>query len=233
MSLSDMDKRTISSNLEKIRNDIYKYSSEPEKVKILAATKTVDPERIRFALECGCDLIGENRVNELCDKYEAVSAPIEKVHFIGRLQKNKVKYLIGKVSLIHSVDSITLAEEVNRISEKHSVVTDVLIQVNIGGEKSKGGVEPNETSPFVSEVSRLSNIRIRGLMTIPPISDDNKKISAFFDEMRKIFIDIRLQNGDNTNIDFLSMGMSSDYIEALKHGANIIRIGSALFGSRN
>lgn len=230
--MSEKDKRTISSNIEKIKNDIIKYSPNPEKVKLLAATKTVDPERIKYALECGCDLIGENRVNELREKYDEVAAPIEKVHFIGRLQKNKVKYLIGKVSLIHSVDSISLAEEISRQSEKNSVVTDILVQVNIGGEESKGGVEPGDASEIVSKISTLPSIRVRGLMTIPPISDDNAKISAFFDEMQKIFVDIRLQNGDNTNIDFLSMGMSSDYIEALKHGANILRIGSAIFGSR-
>ena len=231
--MTDSDKRIISENIKIIKENIFKFSPTPEKVKLLAATKTVDPERIKFAMECGCDLIGENRVNELMSKYDVLRIPREKIHYIGRLQKNKVKYLIDKVALIHSVDNIPLAAEIDRLSQKEGVVTDILVQVNIGYEQTKGGVLPEDIVDFVDEISSFKGVNVKGLMTIPPISGNKAKLSSFFEKMRKILVDIQLKNVDNDSIDILSMGMSSDYCEALEYGANIIRLGSAIFGERS
>ncbi|HBL84205.1 MAG: YggS family pyridoxal phosphate enzyme [Clostridiales bacterium GWF2_38_85] len=232
MSISEPDRKFISDNIKKVKQDILTYSPYPSSVRLLAATKTVDAEKINFALECGVDLIAENRVNELREKFDSIQVEKSRIHFIGQLQKNKVKYIIDKVSMIHSVDNVSLAEEIDKQAKKHDLVMNILVEVNIGDEENKGGVKPELVLDYIKYISKLSNIKICGLMSIPPICGDDEKKYYFFSEINKIFIDISHKNVDNTNMEILSMGMSSDYREALKCGANIIRLGSTIFGQR-
>lgn len=196
--------------------------------RFMAVTKTVSPERINYAIGLGVDLLGENRVQEYLDKRESYS-PAE-VHFIGSLQSNKVKYIIDKVSMIHSVDSLRLAEEINRRAGQHGLVMDILTEINIGEEETKSGISVKDAGDFCKRLGELENVRLRGLMCIPPPGCPE----SVFAEMRGLFetIGSELSHTDNTGFDTLSMGMSEDYETAVKHGATIVRIGSALFGRR-
>lgn len=195
-------------------------------VRLMAVTKTVPPEKIRLAAELGIDLLGENRVQEFLEKREGY--PPAEVHFIGSLQTNKVKYIIDKVSMIHSVDSLRLAEEIDRRAEQHGLVMDILAEINIGGEESKSGIPPREAGDFCARLGTLENVRLRGLMTIPPPGCGEER----FAQMRELFEEIKAKLPDAARFDTLSMGMSGDYEAAIKHGATIVRIGSALFGYR-
>lgn len=199
-----------------------------DSVRLMAVTKTVSPERINYAVGLGIDLLGENRVQEFMDKREQY-APAE-VHFIGGLQTNKVKYIIDKVSMIHSVDSLHLAEEISRRAQQHGLVMDILAEINIGGEETKGGITPESAQEFCAQVRELPNIRLRGLMTIPPPGCGE----STFEAMQRLFSDIRSDKSVNDTgaFDTLSMGMSGDYETAVKHGSTIVRIGSGLFGYR-
>lgn len=196
--------------------------------RFMAVTKTVSPERVNYAIGLGVDLLGENRVQEFMDKRESYS-PAE-VHFIGSLQSNKVKYIIDKVSMIHSVDNTRLAEEINRRAEQHGLVMDILTEINIGEEATKSGVSAENAKAFCGELARFKNIRLRGLMCIPPPGCPE----SVFALMRELFEGLKseLDKKDNVRFDTLSMGMSGDYETAVKFGATIIRIGSALFGYR-
>lgn len=224
----------ISESYERICEDIKKAMAEAgrtDEVRLMAVTKTVSPERINHAVSLGVDLLGENRVQEFLDKRDSY-APAE-VHFIGGLQTNKVKYIIDKVTMIHSVDSIRLAQEISRRAGQHGLVMDILVEVNIGDEATKGGISAQSVRDFCSEVLALPNIRLRGLMTIPPPGCSEE----IFAEMQKIFIDIRDNGAENINstnflFDTLSMGMSGDYTAAIRYGSTIIRVGSGLFGYR-
>ncbi|MHC1694460.1 MAG: YggS family pyridoxal phosphate-dependent enzyme [Eubacteriales bacterium] len=203
-----------------------------DKVRLLAVTKTVDTDRINYAASLGATLIGENKVQELLDKYDKLDPSIE-VHFIGHLQTNKVKYITDKVSMIHSVDSYRLAEEISRQCIKLGRSMDILIQVNVGEEATKSGVPPLQTRALLDEIKALPNINVRGLMAIPPISVEKSTTREYFCTMQKIFIDIFGEKSDNeNNIYQLSMGMSGDYTDAINFGSTIVRIGSALFGGR-
>lgn len=202
-----------------------------DNVKLMAVTKTVDPERINHAIDLGVDLLGENRVQEFLDKRDSYKNA--EIHFIGVLQTNKVKYIIDKVSMIHSVDSLRLAEEISKRAGQHGRTMDILVEVNIGEEETKGGISPQAVRDFCEKVLDLPNIRLRGLMTIPPPGCSEE----IFSQMQKIFLDIRdkkLHNSNDSNFlfDTLSMGMSGDYKAAVKYGSTIIRIGSGLFGYR-
>ncbi len=212
---------------ENIENAAVK-SNRADRPRLMAVTKTVAPERINYAIELGADLLGENRVQEYMEKRENYS-PAE-VHFIGSLQSNKVKYIIDKVSMIHSVDNLHLAEEINRRAEQHGLVMDILAEVNIGEEETKSGVSAQNVTEFCGQLAELKNIRLRGLMTIPPPGCPE----STFAEMQQLFE--RLKSGldakENVKIDTLSMGMSGDYETAVKYGSTIVRIGSALFGYR-
>lgn len=217
-------------------------------VTLLAATKTVDAETINFAIDNGISCIGENRVQELLEKYDAINKENVDIHFIGRLQTNKVKYIADKVSMIHSVDSVKLAAEINKQCAKIGKVMNVLVEVNIGEEESKGGISPDELEDFLVEISAFENIKIVGLMCIPPkceIGDfDNEncensestkksyKNQAFFKKIMKLFLDISGKKLDNIYMQVLSMGMSDDYEQAVTEGSTIVRIGRGLFGSR-
>lgn len=201
-------------------------------ISFLAATKTVEPEIINYAISLGLDKIGENRVQELLSKYDEYDLENADLQFIGHLQTNKVRQIIGKVSMIQSVDSIKLAQEISKQSVKNELTTDILLEVNIGREENKSGVLTENLDELIEEISRLKNIKIRGLMSVPPICDTKQEISKFFDNMYKLFIDISSKKLDNVSMDFLSMGMSDDYTEAILSGANMIRVGSGLFGAR-
>ena len=226
MSISSNDALLIKEAVERIKKDI------PEGVTLLAATKTVSAEKINYAHSLGINTIGENRVNELLEKYDALDKDID-LQFIGSLQTNKVKYIIDKVSLIHSLDSETLAKEIDRQAKKHGKIMDVLVEINIGGEESKSGIDPENAYEFIKKASEYANIRIKGLMAIPPVCNTPKEAEKFFNKIREIFIDIREKKVDNVSMDILSMGMSGDYKEAIKCGSTMVRIGSAIFGARN
>ena len=202
-----------------------------EDITLLAATKTVPAEVINFAIESGITYIGENRVQEFLSKENDVTKAVHK-QFIGHLQTNKVKDIVGKVELIQSVGSLKLARAINAQSEKLGIVTDVLIEVNIGEEESKSGISPEMLEELVSEIRELPAVRLRGLMAIPPVCEEPSQNIPYFDKMCKLFIDIRDKNKDN-NISILSMGMSDDYVQAIEHGATMVRLGTALFGRRN
>lgn len=208
-----------------------KSGRNPEDITLLAATKTVPTEVINHAVEKGIKVIGENRVQEFLEKEENLLP--SKRHLIGHLQTNKVKYIIGKVDMIESVDSLKLAEEISKQSVKRGIVTDILIEVNIGDEQSKSGVSYGETETLVKNAAKLAGIKVRGLMAIPPICEKSDELCGFFSKMYNLFIDIRGKNIDNSSMEYLSMGMSGDYELAIENGANAVRIGSALFGKRN
>lgn len=208
-----------------------KAGRDPSEVILLAATKTVPAGVINHALQNGLSYIGENRVQELLSKKDEL-LPNGHRHFIGHLQTNKVKDIINEVEMIESVDSVHLAAEISRQAVKHGKTVEILIEINIGGEESKSGISPDELYETVTEIAKLPGIKVSGLMSIPPICDTKEQISEYFEKMRKLFIDIRDKKVDNVNILYLSMGMSGDFEEAILHGANIVRIGTALFGQR-
>ena len=215
-----------------------KSGRNPSDITLVAATKTMPSEIINQAIHCGITDIGENRAQELVDKFPHVSGA--KWHFIGRLQTNKVKYIIDKVSLIHSVDNIGLAQEISRLARHVGKVQDILIQINIAGEECKGGVMPEEYNDFLCKVQLLDNIRLRGIMSIPPNHLCTRELTNLYERCKKILIDSRakmLDNSANINnasylFDILSFGMSADYETAIECGANVVRIGSGIFGDR-
>lgn len=225
----------ICENIKEIQHNIKlaaeKSERKAEDILLLAVTKTVAPERIREALNCGIKSIGENKAQELVSKYEVLGKGLD-YHFIGHLQSNKVKYIADKVSLIHSVDSFSLAEEINRQAIKLNKEIDILIEINIGGEISKSGIKPDETEELLSKISALKAVKVKGLMTIPPFSQNLNQTRQYFKRMFQLFIDIRGKKLDNVSMDFLSMGMSMDYTLAIEEGSNIVRIGSSIFGER-
>lgn len=216
----------------KIEEAAIKSGRNPADVTFLSATKTVEPEYINHAISLGLDHIGENKVQELLSKYDEYNLDNCSLQFIGHLQSNKVRQIVGKVDLIQSVDSVKLAKEVSKQSIKNNTNTDILIEVNIGKEENKSGVMPENLLELIDEVKDLSSINIKGLMTIPPICDNTDKIRTYFADMHKLFLDISTKKLDNVNMDILSMGMSGDFYEAILEGATMVRIGSALFGKR-
>ena len=205
---------------------------KPSDIIMLAATKTVPVEVINHAIKSGVKYIGENRVQEFLSKKEQL-LPGAHRHFIGHLQTNKVKDIVGEVEMIESVHSLKLATEINRLCEKSGKVMDILLEVNIGNEESKSGFSPDELEEKLVEISKLPFVKVKGLMTIPPICDNNEKSIQYFEKMSKLFIDIRAKIKDNIDMVYLSMGMSGDFEEAIRSGANIVRIGTSLFGQRD
>ena len=220
----------IEKNLAEIRlkiNNAGLKRDNNKKVRLMAVTKNVDAEKINFAVSCGIDLIGENRVNELLEKYDKLDKDKLELHFIGSLQTNKVKYIIDKVSMIQSVDSVRLAEEINKRANLKAKIMDILIEINIGGEANKSGIRPEDCKEFVKVIKDFENVKVRGLMVIPPYeaSLDKEKAKRYFDKTRGIF---EVQGG----MDVLSMGMSEDFETAVECGSDIIRIGRGIFGAR-
>lgn len=218
----------IEQNVKNILKELQGGNAFGEKVTLVAATKTRTAEEINRAIRAGITDVGENRVQEFRDKFDAVQGGNR--HFIGHLQTNKVKYLIGKTYLYHSVDRDELAEEIATRSEKANVVSDILIQINIGNEESKGGYPLAEGYAVYKRLSQKAGLRVRGFMAMLPVSDDRAYLGALCDDMRTLFEKAREQDG---NIAHLSMGMSGDYKLCLAHGANMVRLGTAVFGERN
>lgn len=223
------------SNFKKITENIalaaQQSGRQAKDITLLAATKTVDVKMINYAIAAGINFIGENRVQEFLSKYNDY-IPVHK-HFIGHLQTNKVKDIVGKVELIHSVDSYRLAEEISKQSVKRGIVTDILLEVNIGNEQSKSGFNYDETAVAVEKIASLEGVRAKGLMAIPPICENPEQNRPYFAKMQKLFIDIACKKIDNSSMEILSMGMSDDYEVAISEGANMVRLGTALFGRRN
>lgn len=217
---------------ERIREAALKSGRSADEIHLLAATKTVPVELINYATDHGIQLIGENKAQELNQKYNYYQVPKEQIHFIGHLQTNKVASVVGKVSMIQSVDSIKLANEISKRSCQANITTDILIEVNVGGESNKSGVAPETLQELLSQISQLPAINVRGLMTIPPITEKPEQARKFFSNIYQLSVDIQGKNIDNVFMDILSMGMSSDYYEAILEGANMVRIGSLLFGKR-
>lgn len=217
---------------ENIANAAIKCGKSIDDITLLAATKTVDAATINHAISLGLTHIGENRVQELLSKYDDYNLDTCSLQFIGHLQTNKVRQIIDKVSMIQSVDSLKLATEISRQAQLKNVEMDILVEVNIGMEENKSGVLPKKLTDLLYEIKDLPSINIKGLMAIPPICENTQKICKYFDNMHKMFIDIKGQNIDNISMDVLSMGMSDDYVEAILSGSNMVRVGSALFGSR-
>lgn len=226
----------ISENIENIRKNIdaacKRSGRDPKDVLLLAVSKTVDVDRIKVAVDCGLNSLGENRVQEIMEKYEPMGENV-KWHLIGHLQTNKVKYIIDKVELIHSVESIKLAEEINKQAKKHNLVMDVLVEVNMADEESKFGVKPEETENFIRELALMDNIRVRGLMTVAPNVENGEENRVYFRNMKQLLVDINAKNINNINMDILSMGMTGDYETAVEEGATIVRVGTGIFGKRD
>ena len=218
---------------ERISKAALESGRQREDITFLAATKTVSPEVINHAIGLGLSYIGENRVQELLSKFDSYDLAHADLQFIGHMQSNKVRQIIDKVSLIQSVDSVKLAKEVARQAKLHDKTMDILIEVNIGKEENKSGVMPEKLDELIHEAAEIDGINIRGLMAIPPICDKKSEICKYFEDMHKIFIDISGKKSDNVSMDILSMGMSDDYEEAILCGANMVRVGSSLFGKRN
>lgn len=202
-----------------------KYRSSDDVVRIMAVTKTVAPEAINHSIGLGIDLLGENRVQEYLSKADFYDKSAE-VQFIGHLQTNKVKYIINSVSMIQSVDSLKLGQEISRLAVKNGRIMDILCEVNIGGEDSKSGVAPTELNELISQLSELEGLHLRGLMTIPPPSDSD----IFLGRMKELYDKVSAQYPD---MDTLSMGMTHDYAEAIKYGSTLVRIGTGLYGARD
>ena len=231
-SLSDVEYNYKLIN-ERIAEAAQKVGKSREDITFLAATKTVEPEVINHAISLGLDHIGENKVQELLSKYDSYNLEKCSLQFIGHLQTNKVRQIVDKVDLIQSVDSVKLANEIAKQSLKLNKITDILVEVNIGREENKSGVYPENLEELLNEISKIDGISVKGLMTIPPICDNKHKISKYFNNMHNIFIDISEKKLDNISMTILSMGMSADYYEAILEGANMVRIGSSLFGARD
>ena len=224
-SYIDENLRAINEN---VREAVQKYRSPEEKVRIMAVTKTVPPEAVNHAVSLGIDLLGENRVQEYLSKADYYAKSAE-VHMIGHLQTNKVKYIINSVSMIQSVDSVKLAHEISRLAVANNKTMDILCEVNIGGEDSKSGIAPSELDELIEQIVTLEGIRIKGLMTIPPPSESD----IFLGRMQELFNNLRAKNKYGISPDILSMGMTHDYVQAVKFGSNLVRIGTGLFGERN
>lgn len=202
-------------------------------ISIVAASKMNDASRIQEAISSGIEICGENRVQEMLEKLSQNAYEGSRLHFIGHLQRNKVKNVVGTVELIHSIDSLLLLEAVSSRAESLGIIQDVLLEVNIASEASKSGFDPADIFSVLDSAQPLAGVRIRGLMAIPPAAPSGDGNSRFFAQMQQLFVDIGAKKYDNSIMDFLSMGMSHDFVSAIEHGSNMVRIGSAIFGPRN
>lgn len=217
---------------ENIKKACEKIGRDVNEVTLIAVSKTKPYTAIEEALPTGVKDYGENKVQELCDKYEILPKDI-KWHMIGHLQRNKVKYLVGKASLIHSVDSIRLAEQIEKEYAKADEIANILIEVNMAQEESKFGITSEETEQLVREIAKFPHIRIKGLMTIAPYTDNPESNRVYFRNMKKLSVDIENKNIDNVSMSVLSMGMTGDYQVAVEEGATLVRVGTGIFGERN
>ena len=203
-----------------------------EEVTLIAVSKTKPVETLQEAYDLGVRIFGENKVQELTAKYEALPKDIH-WHMIGHLQTNKGKYIVDKAELIHSVDSLKLAETIEKEAAKHDLIADILVEVNVAEEESKFGMKMEEVIPFVEKVSAFPHVRVRGLMTIAPFVEDPEENRSIFADLHKLYIDIKKKNHDNDTVSVLSMGMTNDYEVAIEEGATMVRVGTGIFGARN
>ena len=219
--------------MQQVRDTALQAGRDPSEVQVMAVTKTVDPVLVNAAIGAGITLLGENKAQELCAKYDSYHKDGVQIHFIGHLQTNKVRQIVDKVSMVESVDSIKLAREIDRHCAAIGKVMDVLLEVNIGREENKTGIFPELLPALLEEAGKLEHIRVRGLMTIPPVCETEEEVLQYFSQMHQLFIDIKQKKYDNISMEILSMGMSADYLAAVRCGSNIVRIGTAMFGQRN
>lgn len=236
MTENRLETDPIFQNAEEIFNRVQHAAAQsgrsPKDIQVVAVTKTVPWERVNRAVDAGFSVLGENRVQEFLEKRPHYPLDRCSVHFIGTLQTNKVKYIIDKVDMIQSVGSLRLAQEIDRQAKKHGKTMDILLEVNIGREESKSGILPAYFEQTLWDIAALKNTHIRGLMAIPPQTSSEEQNNDYFLQMHQLFIDIQAKKMDNVNMDFLSMGMSQDFESAICCGANMVRIGTSLFGSR-
>ncbi|ESL04720.1 pyridoxal phosphate enzyme, YggS family [Catonella morbi ATCC 51271] len=227
---------SITENLSMVENKIAaackRAGRERDEVKLIAVSKTQPVEAIREAIEYGINSFGENRVQELREKTEIIKDNLD-WHLIGHLQTNKVKYVVGKVSLIHSLENIRLAEALDKEAAKLGITVDVLAEINVAKEASKFGVNPEDAENFIREVSKFPNINIKGLMTVAPYTDISEENRKYFRQLKKIMVDLNSKNIHNVSMNVLSMGMTGDYEVAIEEGATLVRVGTGIFGSRN
>ncbi len=217
---------------ERIAQACVRAGRAREEVTLIGVSKTVEAERVQAAVDAGITRLGENRVQELCEKQPQITGNPE-WHLIGHLQTNKVKQVVGKVALIQSVDSVRLARQIEKVSEERDLVTPILVEVNIGQEESKSGISETELPSLLTELAFCRHLSVKGLMCVPPISDSSEKKRYYFAKMHQLFLDIRDKKLDNIDMHILSMGMSSDFEEAILEGSTMVRVGTALFGRRN
>jgi len=222
-------KNNLSIINEKIKKAALKANRNPEEIELVAVTKTVTIERIKEAISAGVKIIGENKVHEAKEKYHILTADI-KWHLIGHLQTNKAKYAVEIFDLIHSVDSIKLAKEIDRRSLQFGKITNVLVEVNVSAEETKYGIKPEEVESFLKEISQFPRIWVRGLMTIAPMVKDKEETRPYFRKLRELSKEIKSKNIKNVKMDYLSMGMTEDFEIAIEEGANMVRVGRGIFG---
>lgn len=242
----------ITKVLQNIESACKRSHRSKEEVLLIAVSKTKPIEMLKEAYEAGIREFGENKVQELCDKNEKVKdfetshnqpesterQPDNSTndihwHMIGHLQRNKVKYIVDKVSLIHSVDSLRLAEQIDIEAKKKGILVDILIEINIASEESKFGVKPSEAEELIREISGLSSVRIKGLMTVAPYTENAEENRTYFKKMHQLYVDIKEKNIDNVTMKILSMGMTGDYEVAIEEGSTMVRVGTGIFGERN
>lgn len=227
---------SITENVARIKEEIARAAiaagRDPKEILLCAATKMNDADAVREAIRAGVDCCGENRVQELVQKQAQNAYEGAPVHFIGHLQTNKVRQVVGQVSLIHSIDSVRLLEAVAKEAARQGICQDILLEINIGNEESKSGFSPNEADAILAEMDRFPSVRVRGFMAIPPICQNPTDNHKFFQEMYQLSVDITEKKYDNVCATILSMGMSDDYADAIACGSTMIRVGTAIFGAR-
>jgi hypothetical protein len=230
-----MEILSVKENLRHVENVISKACDEAKRdrndVTLVAVSKTKPVEMIKEAYDCGCRDFGENKVQEILDKYDVLPDDI-RWHMIGHLQRNKVKYIVDKVYMIHSVDSYRLAEEISREAVKKDVDVKILIEVNVANEETKFGLDSDSVIDLVRKISVLPNICIKGLMTVAPFVENAEENRQYFQKLRKLAVDIKAENIDNVDMGILSMGMTGDYPVAISEGATLVRVGTGIFGAR-
>ncbi len=233
-----MDERIneIAQNIKIVRDNIEKACSrcgrDPKEVTLIAVSKTKPVEDVRAAMAAGMEYFGENKVQELTMKMDTITEPLH-WNMIGHLQKNKVKYIVGRAELIHSVDSLDLAQKIQSEAAKKNVVANILLEVNVSGEESKFGIRPEQLEDLVRQIAVLPNVHIKGLMTVAPFTEDPEENRQYFRNLRNLAVDIKSKNIDNVTMSVLSMGMTGDYMVAIEEGATMVRVGTGIFGERN
>ena len=227
---------SIAENIARVREEIAAAAKEagraPEEITLVGASKMNDAAACREAIAAGIDALGENRVQEMTQKLSENAYDGAPLHFIGHLQRNKVKQVVGHVSLIQSVGSLELLDEIEKVAANRGLVQDILLEVNVGGEEAKSGFAPDAVEQAAAQAKTLAHVRVRGLMTIPPADATREENMAYFEKVRALYVDISRKMYDN-GLEYLSMGMSGDFADAIRAGANMVRVGSAIFGARD